>query len=121
MYAADCLPAPDDRAILAHIALLHFIAVDFSLADKLKFANIGREIVRIGNAVERLGKKFIGRVAENAAQGSVHPDPSAVGTYVCDSSCRVVERGPVPGLAVARQSKLDFLVGKTRLRFFPAG
>ncbi|HKD31778.1 MAG TPA: hypothetical protein VKC66_38460 [Xanthobacteraceae bacterium] len=64
---------------------------------------------------ERLGKEFIDRVAENAAQGSVHPEPPAVGTDVCDPNCRVVERGPEPRLAIARQSKLDLLVGKTRL------
>src|SRR6267378_5215458 len=101
--------------VLAEVARLHFIAVDLSLAHKLELGEIGREIVRMGNVAERLGKEFIDRVAENAAEGSVHPEPPAVGTDVCDSNCRVVEPCPEPGLAVACQSKLDLLVGKTRL------
>jgi len=93
-HAADSVPGPDDRAILAHVAFLDVMAVDLSLAHKLDLDKIGREIVRIGNVLERLGKEFIGRVAESAAQGSVHPEPSAVGSDVCHSNRRRVERGP---------------------------
>src|SRR5262250_818604 len=101
------LPAPDDRAVLAHVALVHVIAVDLSLAHKLDFSNFSREIIRIGNVLERLGKKFIYRIAEDAAQHSVDPEPPAIGSDVCDSNRRIFERGPEPRLAVACQSKLN--------------
>src|SRR5258707_3809282 len=99
--AAGSLPGPDDGAILAHQALVGVIAIDLSLKYKLDPSKIGREIVRIGNVLKRLGKEFIDRVTENAAQGSVDPEPSAVGSDVCDSNRRMVERGSEPRLAVA--------------------
>jgi hypothetical protein len=78
----------------------HVIATDLSLAHKLDLSDFGREIVRVGNVLERLGKKFIDRVADNAAKGFVDPEPSAVGSGVRDADRRVLERGPEPGLAL---------------------
>src|SRR5262249_3498420 len=109
--------APDDRAVLAKVASLGVIAVDLSLAHKLDSGKISREIVRIGNVLERLGQEFIDRVAENTAQGSINPEPPAVGSDMCDSNRCVVERGTEPRLAVACQSQFDLAVGKTPLRF----
>jgi hypothetical protein len=116
MYATDSLPGPDDRAVLAHVALLHFIAVDRSLAHKLKLGKIGSEIIGVGNVAKRLGKEFIDRVTENATKSFVHPEQLTFATDVFNSNRRVVESGPEPGLAVACQCKLELAIGKSGLR-----
>src|SRR5258708_24097072 len=41
-----------------------------TLFRSLELGKIGREIVRMGNVAERLGKEFIDRVPENAAERS---------------------------------------------------
>jgi hypothetical protein len=44
---------------------------------------------------KRLGNEFIDRVAENAAESCIYPEPAAVAT-ACDSDCRVFERRSQP-------------------------
>jgi hypothetical protein len=109
-HAADSLPDPNDRAVLPQVTLVHDVALDLSLARKLDLSNFGREIIRVGNVLERLGKKLIGWPADNAAQGLVDPEPTAIGSGVCDADRRVLEHGPEPRLALGESAPgLDFL------------
>src|SRR5258708_34922404 len=110
VHAADSLPAPDDPAVLAQVALIHAIAIDLPLVHELDLGNFGREIVRVGNVLECLLDEFIDWVAENAAQGFVNPEPPAVESDVCDTYRSILERGPEPGLALGESvPSLDLL------------
>src|SRR5262249_47920750 len=61
--------------------------------------------------LQRLSDEIIDRVAENAAQRLIGPEPPQVWGEVCDTDCRVLERGPEPRLAVGESAPgLDFLV-----------
>src|SRR5258708_28193304 len=89
-----------DPSCLAEIALGKAVAVDRSVEHALDLGKIGREIVWVGDVLQRLGDEFIERVAENAAQRLVGPEPPEVRAEVCNTDRRILERGAEPRLAV---------------------
>src|SRR6266478_7336262 len=110
-HAADRQPGPDDRSILARVALVQAIAVDRPVEHALDLGKIGRKIVRVGDVLQRPGDEFIEWVAENAAQRLIGPEPPEVRAKVCDTNRRILERGTEPRLAVGESApSLDLLV-----------
>ncbi len=94
---------PDKVAVLADVALLHAVRADIAAHHALKLAQIGFQIVRVGNVLEGLGDQFVAAVSDDVAQPLVDPEPRAVEADVRDADGGVLERAAEPRLAFLKR------------------
>ena len=90
---------PDQRPVLAVVALLQAVGRDLARQELLDIGEVRLEIVRMGDVLEGLGKKLGFAIAQHLAQATVDPQPGAVEANHGDSDRRQFERGSKPLLA----------------------
>jgi hypothetical protein len=91
---------PEDRPVLADVALLDDTAVDFADEHAPHLIAIGSDIIRMGIVLKCPGQHFALAVTEHFAEFRVHPQPVAIECNDGDTDRRLLENGPEAAIAL---------------------
>ncbi|MNL08256.1 hypothetical protein D3C87_1289680 [compost metagenome] len=69
---------PAVAAVLVAVALFHAVGVDLAGGQALQLAQVGAQVVRVGDQLERGLAELFGRVPEQLAHGAVHQLPAPI-------------------------------------------
>jgi hypothetical protein len=91
---------PDKMSVLVEVSLLHLIVRYGSFEHPLDELDIGIEILRMSDCLERRGQQLLGRVPNDPAQRGVDAQPTAVRRHERHSDGRKFKRATEPFLAL---------------------
>ena len=84
---------PDDAAVLAHVALVHDVAIDLARQHAVDLREIERQVVDVSDLLEAAAEQLRRAVARDLAHGVVDPQPSSAGGDMGDAHRGRLERG----------------------------
>ncbi len=91
---------PDERAVLADVALLHRVTGQFSPKESGIVFKLGRQVFGLCEVLERLLDQLLARIADDLAEALVDAEQATVGILVGDADGGVLERAAEPRLAL---------------------